>query len=142
MMMRIVAMTVGVASLASALTIAQRPAPDMRSPKQDYNSGEYLYRAFCASCHGSRGSGDGVVASILRVAPSDLTSIARRSSGTFPRDQVFSAIDGRAKVAGHGSGEMPVWGDVLKKTEGQSETIIRKRIDALVAYVESLQSPP
>ena len=139
MMMRIVAMTVGVASLASALAIAQRPAADLRPPKQDYNSGEYLYRAFCASCHGSRGSGDGVVASILRVAPSDLTSIARRNSGTFPRDQVFSAIDGRAKVAGHGSGEMP---DVLKKTEGQSETIIRKRIDALVAYVESLQSPP
>jgi hypothetical protein len=34
---------------------------------------------------------------------------------------------------------MPVWGDVLKRTEGSDEAIIKKRIDGLVLYLESLQ---
>jgi mono/diheme cytochrome c family protein len=48
------------------------------TPHQDYNSGEYLYRVFCASCHG--GAGDGSVAAILHVPPADLTAIARRNA--------------------------------------------------------------
>ena len=35
-------------------TAAQRPKP----ARQDYNSGEYLYRTFCASCHGESAKGD------------------------------------------------------------------------------------
>jgi mono/diheme cytochrome c family protein len=122
--------------------LAQRPSQETQPPRQDYNSGEYLYRAFCASCHGSRGRGDGPVAGMLRVAPPDLTSIARRNGGSFPRDRVLASIDGRQAVRGHGSAEMPVWGDVLKRTEGQNETVVRSRLAALVSHLESLQSAP
>ena len=36
---------------------------------------------------------------------------------------------------------MPVWGDVLRITEGQDERVIAARLDALVSYIESLQRP-
>lgn len=110
-------------------------------PRQDYNSGEYLYRAFCASCHGEHGAGNGAVASILHVPPSDLTTIAAENNGVFPRARVRAAIDGRTSVKEHGPGDMPIWGNVLKATEGRDETTIRKRIEAFVDYIESIQAP-
>jgi mono/diheme cytochrome c family protein len=113
-----------------------------RPPRQDYNSGEYLYRVFCASCHGADGAGDGIVADVLRLPPANLTMIAARNGGAFPRDRVYAAIDGRQKVNGHGPAQMPVWGDVLKVTEGQNEGVIKKRIDSLVAYLETFQRKP
>ena len=140
-MNRILPLIVGLAWLGAVLGAHQRPiSAERQQPRQDYNSGDYLYRVFCASCHGVGGAGDGVVADILRVRPPDLTAIARRNSGTFPRDRIYAAIDGRQKVAGHGHADMPVWGDVLKRTEGQDEPLVKKRIDALVAYLESIQA--
>ena len=112
---RYLALVGGLVCLSTALAVAQRPALETRPPKQDYNSGEYLYRAFCASCHGGRGSGDGSVAGILRVPPANLTQIARQAGGTFPRDRVFAAIDGRQAIRGHGLGEMPVWGECSRR---------------------------
>ena len=35
---------------------------------------------------------------------------------------------------------MPVWGDVLRVTEGHDERTIAARIEALVTYLESLQA--
>jgi mono/diheme cytochrome c family protein len=140
-MNRILPLIVGLVWIGAVLGAQQRPmSADREQPKQDYNSAEYLYRALCASCHGVRGAGDGAVADIMRVRPSDLTLVARRNGGTFPRDRVYAAIDGRQKVAGHGLADMPVWGDVLKRTEGQNEGQVKKRIDALVAYLESIQT--
>ena len=111
----------------------------VKPPRQDYNSGAYLYRTFCASCHGERGAGDGPVATLLIARPPDLTTIAARRGGQFNRPEVYAAIDGRRRVPGHGSVDMPIWGDVLKATEGHDDAIIKKRIDALVAHLESLQ---
>ena len=116
-------------------TAVQRPKP----ARQDYNSGEYLYRTFCASCHGESAKGDGPVSDILRRHPPDLTAIATR--GVFPRDDMSAVIDGRKPVPGHGRTEMPVWGDVFRSTEGDEATA-RKRIDALVRYLESIQQRP
>jgi len=126
----------------SAAAVAEQARPLAPRPRQDYTSGEYFYRAFCASCHGPGGAGDGVVARILRVPPPDLTRIALRHSGQFPAEEVYRAIDGRRDLAPHGPGQMPVWGDVLKVTEGQSEAVVAQRIAALVRYLESLQGKP
>jgi mono/diheme cytochrome c family protein len=140
-MNRILPLIVGLAWLGAVVGAHQRPgSADREQPRQDYNSGDYLYRVFCASCHGVGGAGDGVVADTMRVRPSDLTLVARRNGGMFPRDRVYAAIDGRQKVAGHGLADMPVWGDVFKRTEGQNEALVKKRIDALVAYLESIQA--
>ena len=137
----ILPLLVALAGLGAVVGAQPSTAAAQRSQtRQDYNSGPYLYGAFCASCHGVRGAGDGVVADILRVRPPDLTAIAKRNGGTFPRDRVYAAIDGRQKVTGHGHADMPVWGDVLKTTEGQNEAVIKKRIDAVVEYLESIQT--
>lgn len=116
-----------------------RPQPPR--PRQDYNSGEYLYRTFCASCHGESGRGDGPVADLLRRPAADLTAIAARAGGTFPRDTIVAVVDGRTAVASHGPREMPVWGDVLRVVE-PDDAATRRRIEALVKYVESMQRSP
>ena len=60
----------------SAVAIA--PETQVKPPRQDYNSGAYLYRTFCAPCHGEGGAGDGPVAGSLRARPPDLATIAAR----------------------------------------------------------------
>jgi mono/diheme cytochrome c family protein len=135
---RIVAIAVLSAGLAT-MAAAARTTLQTKPPRQDYTSGPYLYRTFCATCHGAGGNGDGPLADLLRQRPPDLTTIAERRGGAFPRAEIFAVIDGRRLVPGHGSADMPVWGDVLKRTEGSDEAIIKKRIDGLVLYLESLQ---
>lgn len=105
-------------------------------------NGRQLYQTHCASCHGPTGRGDGPVAEYLRVAPADLTSIAARNRGTFPAAALHRTIDGRQAVKTHGDSAMPVWGDAFSLSSGDSETAIRDRIAALVAYVESIQQRP
>jgi mono/diheme cytochrome c family protein len=126
------------AGLSSQAAVSAAEA-QVKPPRQDYSSGAYLYRTFCASCHGEQGAGDGPVASMLLVRSPDLATIAVRSGGTFKRPEVYAAIDGRRRIPGHGSTDMPIWGDALKATEGHDDAIVKKRIDAIVAHLESLQ---
>lgn len=127
------------ASAVNPSALASGSAAQISPPRQDYYSGAYLYRVFCASCHGENGNGDGPVADTLRRPPADLTRISARAGGVFPRNQVIAIIDGRKPVPGHGSAEMPVWGDVLRATQGSDEAIIARRIAALVMHIQSIQ---
>ena len=103
-------------------------------------SGQAVFRSYCASCHGADAKGDGPLAANLRVAPADLTRIARRNHGKFDAAKVQRAIDGRDPREIHGGSDMPVWGDAFKRAgEGYSEAKVQERIDALVGYLESLQ---
>jgi mono/diheme cytochrome c family protein len=122
---------------ASAYVGASR---QITSAPADYTSGAYLFRTFCASCHGESGKGDGPIAPALRVATPDLTLLTARANGTFPRRAVYEAIDGRKVPGIHGPSGMPIWGDALRQTQGQDEAIVRRRIDALVLHIESLQA--
>lgn len=134
---------VGALVIASALAVStalgSSPATQSRPQRVDHRSGAYLFRVFCISCHGEAGKGDGPVADLLKQRPPDLTLIARRAGGVFPRDEIVRMIDGRTPVRAHGGTDMPIWGDALKTTEGQDERIIRQRIDALASHLESLQ---
>jgi hypothetical protein len=49
-------------------------------------------------------------------------------------------IDGRQPVRGHGSIEMPVWGDVFRTGNTPNDAAIRDRIVALVRYLEGIQA--
>jgi mono/diheme cytochrome c family protein len=115
------------------------PGTNEQPARQDYNSGAYLYRVYCATCHGADGRGDGPVADVLRMPPPDLRTIAERHGGSYPHDEVRAVIDGRAPVPGHLRQEMRAWADVLAIVEGPDERGIRARIEALVAHVESMQ---
>ena len=107
-------------------------------------SGKDLYVRFCAACHGAEGRGDGPVAASFKVEVPDLSLIARRSGGLYPRDRVARIIDGRYIVGAHGSRTMPVWGEDLSRLElgnPEAERATRIVIDRLADYVWQLQKP-
>jgi mono/diheme cytochrome c family protein len=121
-----IAFSAAVVALALVAGNAAAQTPDA--------SGRRDFLASCASCHGTDGSGNGPVAAALRQRPADLTGIALANNGVFPSARVRRVIDGR-DVAAHGTPDMPVWGSVFRG----GEQAVRARIDALVAYVESIQ---
>jgi mono/diheme cytochrome c family protein len=107
-------------------------------------SGEELYGRFCASCHGATGRGDGPVASSFKVEVPDLTLIARRAKGAYPRDRIEKIIDGRYIIGAHGSRTMPVWGEDLSQLQignPDAERGTRLIIQRLADYVWLLQKP-
>lgn len=103
--------------------------------------GRITYRIYCTNCHGDSAKGDGRIAELLTVKPSDLTRLTGKG-GSFDDDRVRKAIDGRAEVSGHGMREMPVWGDVFQEPEGTPEGIekARGKIEDLVEYLKSIQA--
>jgi mono/diheme cytochrome c family protein len=129
---------------AAALTFAgvvTASAPLGAQTQTDGASGDYLFRTYCASCHGASARGDGPLADSMRVRPADLTEIAKRNMNVYPREQVFRIIDGRQPVKGHGGSQMPVWGDVFaRSSQVHNEAMITARIEALVRYLEGLQA--
>jgi len=112
---------------------------------QDYSaySGAKLYERFCASCHGDKGHGDGVVAASFKIEVPDLTRIAKRQGGVFPDERIRRIIDGRNVLVPHGSREMPVWGYELyyqneAKADAQKRT--QDMVRRLADYVRTLQT--
>lgn len=101
--------------------------------------GAQLFQTWCASCHGRSAQGDGVLAPMMRQVVPDLTGIATRNGGVFPTAWVRRIIDGR-DVRAHGDPDMPIWGTAFRSTtDGYSEAAVRGRIDALVAYLDTIQ---
>ena len=130
------AVVLGLGSLAVGPPLLAQDAGEIRT------AGSAVYQTYCAVCHGSSGEGDGPLASSLRVRPADLTLLARKSGGTFPKDRVTRTVDGRKPVKGHGGADMPVWGDAFKQSkDGYSEAKVQEKIEAVVEYLESLQKP-
>ena len=124
--------------LATALVVAADKPPYDPSAAA---AGAALFKTHCATCHGANAQGDGPLADQLRVSPADLTRISRRSGGKFPFEKVFRAIDGRQPVTGHGSSDMPVWGDAfLTAQEGYNRAKVKDKIRQLVHYLASIQS--
>jgi mono/diheme cytochrome c family protein len=103
-------------------------------------AGSSVYKTYCEVCHGHFGQGDGPLADSLRSRPSDLTALARKNGGVFPREQVERTVDGRKPVKGHGGADMPVWGDAFKNVrERYDEAAIKAKIKAVVDHLETLQ---
>ena len=102
-------------------------------------SGHDLYQFYCATCHGRDGKGDGPVAAVLTTKPADLTTIAARNDGLFPRARVLAFIaTANSAVAAHGSADMPVWGPIFQGLDN-SKMRTEIRLDNLVSYIESMQ---
>ena len=100
-----------------------------------------LYTDNCAACHGVDGKGRGPAASALKTAPADLTTIAERNRGAFPRALIADFVaNGKPTVAAHGSTDMPIWGPNFIALAGGSLRPVNERVDAVVSYVESLQT--
>ena len=72
----------------------------MRACGADTVDGKQAYLEDCSACHGISGKGDGPMARDLAKAPADLTTLAARYDGTYPRDYVMSTIDGLHRQIG------------------------------------------
>lgn len=103
-------------------------------------AGRDLFQFYCAPCHGRDGKGNGPVAAALKVPPPDLTRLARRNGGTFPRKRVEAFVTNGPSVQApaHGGSDMPVWGPVFRGLD-PSDTLVKIRIANVVEYVESIQ---
>jgi mono/diheme cytochrome c family protein len=126
-------------ALSGVLAFAQTRQPD-QAPSFALVSltGRDSFDRYCATCHGASGKGDGPVGASLKARPADLTTLARRRGGTFPRAEVLAFIDGTGReIPAHGPTEMPLWGGIFRWLDSEARTKVR--LNNLVAYVESLQ---
>jgi hypothetical protein len=90
---------------------------------------------------GVSGEGDGPVARALITPPANLRRFSERFGNPLPEDQVARDIDGRVEVKAHGPRDIPVWGARFFFRAGGNEREVKRRIDALVAYLQSIQNP-
>jgi len=130
-------------TLSATLVAAAVATPTIVSAQTSKTTqGSALFLLYCASCHGEKANGQGQVAAAMKNKPADLTQIAKKNGGKFPGDRVYRSIDGRNPAEGHGGQNMPVWGDALKRAEGggTSPAAVAAKIEALVAYLESVQA--
>src|SRR5712691_504601 len=130
-------------TLLGALSLLAQPAkPDRPELQQlsDSLNGKILFHAYCVSCHGEDGKGNGPAARALKTSPADLTRIAARNGGKFPSDRVQRIITGDTETgAAHGSREMPVWGPIFSQIAWDQD-LGRIRTFNLAKYLEGIQA--
>jgi mono/diheme cytochrome c family protein len=127
--------------LGSLLLTAQETAPAIKpvgAKPTSAASGKEMFRAYCASCHGPDGTGNGPAAPALKKQPADLTLLAKLNGGKFPAMEVMSSIKDGTKT-GHGSKDMPVWGPILSTVSNDTPAVVDQRVGNLVGYIQSLQ---
>jgi mono/diheme cytochrome c family protein len=106
------------------------------------STGEENFQRYCAACHGAGGLGDGPVAAAIFKKVPDLTRIAERRDGKFPRQMIANSIDGRWEIDAHGTRMMPVWGYEFWIDEGAGEFSdmgVAAILEGLVDFLESIQ---
>jgi mono/diheme cytochrome c family protein len=90
-----------------------RTRVDQALPPSYIPSGMLMYKQYCATCHGIDAKGHGPYASMLKVPPADLTTLAKRHDGKFPYDYVSNVLRfGPSPTVLHGSADMPAWGPI------------------------------
>jgi len=131
--------------LATLLGIAALAAPGSSGgatlDRAAAAKGRTTYQRYCVACHGPEARGDGPLASDLRVPVPDLTTLAARAGGTYPYDRVGRIVRSGELVRGHGSEDMPAWGDVFKRTKGTGEATTAAAVRNLAHHLWALQRP-
>ena len=137
-------MTIGKLWLIAAIFLAG----DAGAWAQGGDLGQSNFKMSCASCHGADGKGNGPVSGQLKVAPPDLTVLAKRNNGVFPVSRVYEIIDGRQPLLAHGTRDMPIWGFLYALEQPahdyaarslNPEAVIRLRILSIIDYLSRVQ---
>lgn len=115
-------------------------AVDKAAQSKAVPPGKVMYKEYCAVCHGDNAKGDGPYASMLKVPPPDLTTLAKRHDGKFPYDYVSNILRfGPGPTILHGSPDMPAWGPIFQWFDKNDERAVAERIKNLCDYLASLQ---
>ena len=107
--------------------------------------GALEFQENCARCHGADTTGNGTEMHKPGYYPKDLTHISRNHGGKFPRQEIYDIIDGGKRLPGHYDFDspMPLWGLSFrlegKEYSKESEDAVKRRIDALLDYLETIQ---
>ena len=126
-------------SIAGILAYAETTIKKTTMKPTSPASGEEMYKAYCASCHGLQGKGNGPAARALKTVPTDLTMLAKKNGGKFPENAVYHSIQGDINNPAHGSMEMPVWGYLFAQGNGSDAGNVKLRLANLTKYIEAMQ---
>jgi mono/diheme cytochrome c family protein len=128
--------------LSATLAMAQETKKTIKKtsiPMTSPASGEEMFNAYCAVCHGKDAKGDGPAATEFKIPPANLTLLSHNNGGKFPEAYVAQVIqNGPRDAKAHGSKDMPVWGTLFSAI-GDPGTV-KQRIYNLSKYLESLQA--
>jgi len=102
-------------------------------------SGKQMYLSYCAPCHGVDGRGNGPIAPVLKVPPTDLTTLSRNNHGKFPDSHIVTVLQNGTELRAHGTQEMPVWGPIFGKMDGTNPQDKLLRMSNVSRYLETLQ---
>jgi mono/diheme cytochrome c family protein len=124
-----------------ALGIALAFAQTALAVDNDVADGHKYFVRFCASCHGTDGTGDGPVAKSLTTPPANLRKLGDKYGMPLPAHTIAEFIDGRDTPRAHGSHEMPVWGEKLYEMGAgeRGEYEIGEVIGKIIAYLNTIQ---
>ena len=105
--------------------------------------GELEYQNACAICHGVDARGNGIMSRYLTVKPVNLRQLRLTPGGNFPFWEVYRKIDGQFEIRGHGTRDMPIWGDRFRAQAGgdgkSAQSQAAGRILSLVFYLQYIQ---
>lgn len=131
-----------------ALGLALGSSALMAQPQPPFDFGKREYESNCASCHGKDGKGNGPMVEFLQRSPPDLSQLVKKNQGVFPMSRLYEVVEG-AKVPGHGSREMPIWGHEFRVQDAEyylearghydPQALVRARILSLLEYINRLQ---
>lgn len=137
-----ISLTAQTSPIATSPTTSQSTQSQIKrvpAPYTSPSSGKDMYMAYCASCHGQDGMGNGPAAPALKTQPTNLTLLAVKNNGKFPDSHIAEVIRGNGLTAAHGNKEMPVWGPVFLSLGRHDTAQVQMRIHNLTTYLESIQ---
>jgi mono/diheme cytochrome c family protein len=100
-------------------------------------SGEYIFKWYCAACHGKNGKGNGPAASELKVPPPDLTALSKRNKGKFPANYITQVLVNGPKPSAHGTADMPTWGPLFEELNVKGKVTVET--NRVIEYLKSIQ---
>jgi len=102
-------------------------------------SGQEMYAAYCAECHGRDAQGGRSPVGKFGPAVPSLTTLSKKNHGRFPYGVVKDSIRGDYHGSVYGPTEMPPWGFLFRYVGGGSDLEVEMRINRLTEYLHSLQ---
>lgn len=113
-------LTATIAAYAAGVTAVEQAAIER---------GNAHYLVFCANCHGVDADGQGPLARVLKVTPTDLCGLRAGGGDELVAERVLKAMDQRHEVPSPDGPRMPLF----------SENLEVKTIVEIVEYLTTVQ---